>query len=33
MIEHFLQKLSEALSTVWGWLLCAALLVMNFIVG
>ena len=33
MIEHFLQKLSEALSTMWGWLLCAALLVMNFIVG
>lgn len=33
MIEYFLQKLSEALSTVWGWLLCAALLIMNFIVG
>lgn len=33
MIEHFLQKLSEVLSTVWGWLLCAVLLVMNFIVG
>ena len=33
MIEHFLQKLFEVLSTVWGWLLCAVLLVMNFIVG
>lgn len=33
MIEHFLNKLLEALSTVWGWLLCAALLVTNFIVG
>lgn len=33
MIEHFLNKLLEALSTVWGWLLCTALLVTNFIVG
>ena len=33
MIEHFLQKLFEALSTVWGWLLCTVLLLMNFIVG
>lgn len=33
MIEHFLQKLFEVLSTVWGWLLCAVLLLMNFIVG
>ena len=32
MIEHFLQKLSEALSTVWGWLLFLGLVVMNFIV-
>lgn len=33
MIEHFLNKLLEALSTVWGWLLFLGLVVMNFIVG
>ena len=33
MIEHFLQKLIEALSTVWGRLLCVVMLLMNFIVG
>lgn len=33
MIEHFLNKLSEVLSTVWGWFLCTVLLVMNFIIG
>lgn len=33
MIEHFLNKLSTILSTVWGWVLCIALMVTNFIIG
>lgn len=33
MIEHFLNKLLEVLSTTWGWLMFVGLVVMNFIVG
>ena len=33
MIEHFLNKLLEVLSTAWGWLMFVGLVVMNFIVG
>lgn len=33
MIEHFLNKLLEVLSTAWGWLMFVGLVVMNFIIG
>lgn len=33
MVEHFLEKLFEALSTTWGWALCVFMFIVNFIVG
>ena len=33
ILEHFLNKLEEVLSTVWGWVMCLCLLIANFMVG
>ena len=33
ILEHFFGKLTEALSTVWGWVLCLCLRAANFLTG
>ena len=33
ILEHFLNKLEEVLSTVWGWVMCLCLVIANFMVG
>ena len=33
VLEHFLNKLTVVLSTVWGWLLAIFLVIANFLAG
>ena len=33
ILEHFLNKLTVVLSTVWGWLLAIFLIIANFLAG